>query len=677
MAIDTTFWKINRHTLEELGVTGPMYQEGNQTPDTFSFHDLDAAFDSTPVFAYLDEIVVTANGVTIFRGTIREIPHHLGTAEESLSYEAKGGWVLLDEMPYSQYFNFAADPANPLSGLIPQLQGLVILGQNNGGGKISLHAAVSAVIGSAIEAGCPIALGNLEGLDFMIPWDQVKDLSHADALARLLQFVPDGVVKFDYTVNPPTFNFLRRHTMPAVALNVPLPGTGGTGVYAPFEDVVMKPRYDLQASGVYLIYLSVNRANAAAWQVRTVDAWPAGINPRQPRCITRTIELAGSVANSTLITQPVKAQTINENLAFGVGPLLPGAAHYDDVARFWKRKLPFLKKADVQILGFSNGTRSLQDKSDATSLADDAAFDPACERELVAGSITDWMQIRKSIKAEYQKISVRCRYMASTDTASGKKELKDEIFTAIITATNAQEQTYSMEELNDFTPAEEVPVGLAAAIHQAMAPLHWDGQFTLVDVETPLQVRIGMVVNLVCAARPEWAAIRALVQSVDVDIANGRTRITVGPPKHLGPDDLKDLYRTNRNRQPVTSYMMRTGGTASTSATTAGLTVYAPRNDVTSTPTPPIQGTAPVEPVGVIATPDELVAAVKGYFTSLGISPKGGDYVNLTIGDKGKFRAYVHTSDANLGGAWNVSFTMDAPPDGPTYWCTMHQLGIY
>ncbi len=39
-------------------------------------------------------------------------------------------------------------------------------------------------------------------------------MSHADALQRILQFAPDGVVKFDYTGLLPSFNFLRRDTMP-------------------------------------------------------------------------------------------------------------------------------------------------------------------------------------------------------------------------------------------------------------------------------------------------------------------------------------------------------------------------------------------------------------------------------------------------------------------------------
>ena len=53
-------------------------------------------------------------------------------------------------------------------------------------------------------------------------------------------------------------------------------------------------------------------------------------------------------------------------------------------------------------------------------------------------------------------------------------------------------------------------------------------------------------------ARPEWADMRAVIQEVVEDLDSGRTIYTVGPPEHLGPQDMIELQRCYRRPEGST-----------------------------------------------------------------------------------------------------------------------------
>jgi hypothetical protein len=58
---------------------------------------------------------------------------------------------------------------------------------------------------------------------------------------------------------------------------------------------------------------------------------------------------------------------------------------------------------------------------------------------------------------------------------------------------------------------------------------------------------LGKVVN-VEGGRTEWETMDAVVQSVEENVDTGEVAIILGPAKHLGPDDLSELTKSNRNR---------------------------------------------------------------------------------------------------------------------------------
>jgi hypothetical protein len=676
MRLSANQWKINGQSITALGLNNVSWTRENQQAESLGWLDPLARFDSAPRWAYDTEIVLTCNDVVKLRARVRNDPSNLDPTNESINYRALGPWAWLDEMPYVQDFTVkpvAADPA------FTEQRGDAILGQAGDGSKINVAAAIIEVVGSAIAAGCPITLGVLDGLDFYVPFERKSDLSHADAIQALLESAPTHVIWWDHSGLMPSINCGPRATLPAVDIVVRDVDVDDGGAYAPVQSAKINALYHLQASAVCLIFRREDVDNGAP-TVKTFKQYtPADAQPTQPRALTRTWELAGSVreTKTNYITQPTSTQFISESLAFGGGVLIPSSPDFASVASFWMRKYPALKKTGVaNILAFRKGARTKMAEADDDE--PDAAFTPACERELLAGSITDWMQKRLNIVAEYQKITVEVLYKAPTDKP-GVTEVKAELLTAIITATSAQTriaQPYSMLDSieESFTPAEEPPTGISARLYAALSELQHDGEFVLVDPSLEYDIGPGKVVNLITSKRPEWATMRALVQGSNVDCRGYANTVRVGYCHQLGIDDLKDMYRSNKTRQPVTTTRNYNpdGG-----AQQAGLAVYNPRNEISSTPIPTFAEKVEVTPGGAIATKEELVAAIKARYEALGILPLSGQWIDVTVAGKGKFRAIIVTSDSNLGGQWNASFQMTK--DGVTidYWVTMHQLGIY
>lgn len=676
-------WTINGVSIADLGIGDWSLDYASMLADKFQWDDPLAAFDSDPRWPFESEIEVALDGVVKFRGLVDDLPSYMGAKAESITYVALGPWDWLEKRPYVQFFKIAEDPADAEPVLIDKYQGRVVLGQADDGQKIDLGEAIAEVIASAIEAGCPITLGVIEGLDFKIPWQEVTDTNHAAVIRSMLQLAPDAVSWWDYTGLMPSFNVSRRHLLPAHTYNVPAKGQGGTGTFAPFESIKLRPCYNLQSAGVVLFYLRTNRENDRAWREVDIEAYPPDTEPRNPRVNAFTITLAGSVYNETRPAQVVRSQFINELLVTaGSTSILPTgdtAAQFEALARFWKRKYPVLKKSGVTILGFRRGTRVKMSELDTDAV--DEAFTPECERELTAGAITDWMQTRLNVKAEYQKISVEVIYKAPTPNPADdptKTEIKGEVLTAIITATSATSKTYAFVQDSSGTQEEEKPADMAERLYGMLSDLQQDGTFDLVSTEPSAAVRPGQVVNLACAAKPEWLVMRALVQSARLKGRDGRTSVTVRPANLSSFADLISIWRNNRESDPVTVASARTGGQEGGGGNTAGLSVFHPRNDISSTPLPPLQETtAAVEPAGAVATKEELVAAVKAKYEALGITPLGGQWMNIPVTGRGTFRAYIHTSDSNLGGQWNASFTMGEGAAMQTFWVTLQQLGIY
>jgi hypothetical protein len=114
-----------------------------------------------------------------------------------------------------------------------------------------------------------------------------------------------------------------------------------------------------------------------------------------------------------------------------------------------------------------------------------------------------------------------------------------------INATNADSKTYS--NLVSYTTEEQVPSNLAEQIYLSTCDLQYDGRVRYTMREIDDVEFLGARINIL-GGDIEWSTMNAVVQSVEENISTGDRNIQVGPAKHLGPDDLSEMTKSNRKR---------------------------------------------------------------------------------------------------------------------------------
>ena len=214
-------------------------------------------------------------------------------------------------------------------------------------------------------------------------------------------------------------------------------------------------------------------------------------------------------ANVTYVRQKVVSESIQESSA-----------------AWWEKRHAKLQGATGITVASASKT-ALDDggENDGTSYA----------KELVGGSIADWMQ---GVGANTQIVEADVTYTKSGST-------KTETLRLTPTGTNANNQIYA--SVGSASPAEPTPAGLAAAILASIVALQYQGQLILTEADAGAERLIDKKLNI-SGGRAEWASMDAQIYSVTLDLDAGRTTINFGPAKHLGANDLFQLFRNVRTR---------------------------------------------------------------------------------------------------------------------------------
>lgn len=537
---------INGVTPASLGLANPRLSYGSMIPDVLMLEHLTAAWDADPIFAYGQQITLTLDGVTVFVGKVRTFPRFAGPLAETTSYQVAGPWDWLQRRALLQNQAVVVDP---LTSSVPTMvpQGLAILGQSDAGTAVTIASALATIIDQAIAAGVPILRGEITGLAYAIAWDEVADLTIADAIIRLLGSTPDAVCWWDYTTTTtgsptPTLNISRRASLSATSLSIAPDGAGGTGSYALFESLRLTSRPDLVVPGVFVNYRRLNTVNGNAFLAIEQQTAGSGLASAE-NALCRTVTLAGSSFSDSWLTQDTKTAALPADLTSTATMTSGFASILAFLARGGNDWLNDTAYTITAIQG--QGVKALQAGETYT-------YHP---NELIEGAITPWM--------EDTALNRRGQAQTVTFKVTGTKDGATFITTVTrqFMATNCSTQTYSYQDSVSSVAAEDTPTGLAAAIYAGLSSLQHEGSFTLVESECTLAIRPGQVVNLT-GGRTEWATMAAVVQQVAADLDTGKTEVTVGFATQLAPSDLMQIYRSNRLKRSAQSGLTRTTGTA-------------------------------------------------------------------------------------------------------------------
>ena len=664
-----TIWKLSAPSTGTLTDVGTLDVENlnlaqlNQAKDVLTFDDPSTEFDAALRWPIDTAIVLARNAgagdVTWFSGTVRDT-ERIGTGDDlRIRYTVHGPWQWLERTPYIQQFKVPSDPSNTASSLVNAARGRVVLGQKGDGTKLYLGPALNEILDVAIAAGAPIAYNALT-LSQYVPWEEATDLSCAEALMRVLRWRPDLVCGWDYSVNPPKLTFTPQASLSTISLAVQPAGTTDAGGYAPFESIRLRTRPDLVIASAALCYLATNRDNEASWETVTTDIYPAtGHVVGESDQLLRTVQLAGSVATSSVLQQKVNVDPIPSQLTLA-GPLTSGS-DFTALKSWWQNHAQQLRQSNVTIKQLWSGIREAEDGS---------AVNAALTNELVKGAVTDWMESNQSIVTERQRVSVMCLYDI-TDPVTSKVETQVSLLATTITATNAATKTYAFTASASYTPAETVPTGLAQSLYTAFSAVQHEGTVSLVESDCSYAVGVGRAL-LLTGSLTAWSTMQAVIQRADYDLDRGRTTFTVGPPKQLGIADLVDVFRNNRTRPPTTSHLTRTTGKSGTADSKQGLALHhpSPRTAGDQHQGPRIY-TSALSVAGVVPTSAEIATALAAAYTGTDV-PRRNDTILLTLSSVLKFRFTV-TKFSVSSTIFGVGFTVGSA----SYYAVGTQTGIY
>jgi hypothetical protein len=139
----------------------------------------------------------------------------------------------------------------------------------------------------------------------------------------------------------------------------------------------------------------------------------------------------------------------------------------------------------------------------------------------------------------------RVRFYAWMDIEQRSGALAGRAFHFEATITTCPPGSYTTT--TSVTAAEEIPVGLAQQVQQALSQVYYEGGLVIREQFPTGQVRVGNVVNLLGSkGEATFSTMRAIVQKVTVNYDTGITSVDFGLPRWLGVAELVDFFRISR-----------------------------------------------------------------------------------------------------------------------------------
>jgi hypothetical protein len=550
-------WSIQgspTRTFADLGLSRLVRTTSNQVIDRVTFEAPGAAVDGSALFAYRSMVQILRDGNPWFSGICLTVPRVGAPADERLTYELAGPWWYLERCIYQQSWKMWNSAKQPAAGLDNLYKSRVILGQDAAGSAITTGEQIEDAILFAISKGAPIALGTVDP-DLTLPLDERTDITCADVVAQMLRFSPDCVAYFDYSTSPPTFHCRRQSNMTPVTL---------AAFGEPVSGLRITPRHDLKIPGVIVRFEVTNQDGDNTFEQCVVQT--AGVTTDWETMVA-TIPLQGY--RLTWLTQKIETKD---------WPDFSGSVDVGLADPVWWRSInPALDEAckDTDKAG---GKKAHITNLHITTVGRDNALD--LPRYITEGQVQDWMlNAPLSKEVEEETLTVLATYDIVDKDGNHLASKKDVEFTITLLSTDCTSKTYRRLDSNES--GESIPAGLADALFASWGKLYWQGELTLTEEECRT-ILPGSIINL-SGGMAEWATMDGIVQQSVEDIDSGITRISFGPPRHLGADDLVELLRGLRTRRLSVHRLARTSGDS---------------RDVESTPKVELSGPGPADNPG-------------------------------------------------------------------------------
>lgn len=564
-------------SLAAWGLDAPVATFNSLGSDTLTISAPGRAVDAARLFNVDDAIklhrIVTPDSgapvdTVIFAGTLIQPGEDGAGQSEAQTYEFRGPWELLVNLPYQQLWTVS----NGSGGITTARRPRVHLFSNLDGTPNSISAEITAVLTYALSCvtPAPFQIGTIQP-GTSCPAHEALDISCAEAIRICLRYAPDCVTWFDYSTAPPTL-----HIQPAANLTAVSIAPIGTA-----ERFNLKRNYQQEVSQVAIFYEIVDSAHPEFASV-TIDAAPPGSTGNAPGALCATINLQGG-QSQTKQSQELQAAPLYQATA-----ATPSSAAIQ--LAWWANRVPELADAlDSQnsfahslIRKLSDGTPGVDfgkvsfiqiddDGNEAPLNYNDPTHpDTYYPNELVYGAITPWMQQPGSWPGKafgiHARVDTAIHYYVQGPTDSGgtlgKRHVDMHVplsvkLIATDGATHLEPHPYMV--LTGGVASDTPPTGLAAALYAALNRPQYNGTIALASAEIgDIAVGMGNTLNLT-GLRSEWASMAALITSVQAKFASGTLTLTFSPTPQLGTGELVQLMQISRNRRIPDVTLRQTG----------------------------------------------------------------------------------------------------------------------
>lgn len=479
-----------------------------------------------------DRVSVARGGETVFRGDVESRVWHgwRGTSLEE-SFTVCGPWRRMSRLPYTQTWMMMVErevEGAAVSGLEPVGTSRVVLNQGDDGTPHTVRQQVMEILAAAAGRGIIAAPSAADiasiPAGMTLPYDEARDLTCAQALARELRFTPGLAVRFDYSVNPPALRILAPQAADA----------GWLAEYA-LAGAMLDIKETLSGQpplGCLLEIAVTGSVDGTAYACSSFQA--AGDTSDPERTLRAVLPVSGSESSADRRKLDLVTHEIPSNLA--------SAAFW----RIWHADLKMIPAAGLEI------------KEASRTGGGDLSHYP----RFLATAGVGMAELEEAGVAHFRTERLLCTAVVTTSVYLGEGKSVEHVETADLSleiiATDAETHLYRWTASSDATSGESVPPGLADALlaaHQA------DGS----SAEVLCALKTG-------AALPRPGDTRGglTAHSVSVDCRTLSVSVGFGPPAALGPVDLAGFLSGFRNIRRSTISVRRATGESADGAETDG-----------------------------------------------------------------------------------------------------------
>jgi hypothetical protein len=497
-----------------------------------------------------EEVQLWRDSVRQFRGIVSALPVTVSGGNISVNVTCEGAHFWLEKTPLTQ----------TVTDVDATSQDRATFAFAKGG----LGANFTALFARATAEGLPVALGTVATL-YDVPQMTVADGSFADALAELVRMVPDAVTWWDYTATVPEFNLARRGSASVLSLAY------GS---APFVSATLAPRLGLETEKVTIQYAQRGEDGEIRFYEQTDGTAADGkvqvrissgeelaeILPPDP-IDSATITTVDAISSGTAVDPNAIEQILPAWVDFVARHSATAATrsltNYDpingnDSTWYPDGAAPKIVMDDdgaeintandnrwVVILDPDNPPPSWLDEVEDVQKARLIGTVRFIEGDPVG--TPDWLQ---ELIAEADVYQVQ---LGGSGNPVGENNDDRRLFFDLNLEILLIDREITAETL--YKPLAyqfaEPPAGFAAALNAAQGFLPYEGDVVLTEQDAGGTAAVGKVLN-VTGALTEWATMKALIQGVEISLADGSQVIRCGAPQRLSLSDIVTRLRFDR-----------------------------------------------------------------------------------------------------------------------------------